>query len=86
MNKELKEYTSAELFKLAEQKAEEEKRLARPKPLLDKQDPLHNELMLLSESYLDDAERGREIDTYHAYELLMGLVYSDRVWDYINNL
>lgn len=84
MIKQLSEYSSEELFELAENKRKEEERLQQPKVQCYINSSETHALVDLAESYLKDETAGDDIDTQYAYEALMEFVYGNDVWDYIN--
>lgn len=88
MSKDISEYTSAELYKLAAEKQEQEFLTLRPKAInfedITEEDV--KKLISLAESCIEDEESVREVDTHCAYEALMKFVYGNKVWDYVNGL
>ncbi|CAH9013582.1 conserved hypothetical protein [Vibrio phage 249E41-1] len=60
--------------------------MSTPKVILKCNSGVNTELVSLAESYMQDEEQGRDIDTQWAYELLMKSVYGEDVFDYINSL
>ena len=88
MSKDISEYSSDELYKLAEEKRNEEFLSLRPRVVEFKnitEKDIQN-LIDLADSYMKERERSDEIDTHYAYETLMEFVYGDKVWDYVNGL
>lgn len=77
--------TSQELYTLAKQR-ELEERLVRPDIILPNDCDSNIQLISLAESYMDDEEDGREVDTQFAYETLMETVYGRDVWVYIDSV
>lgn len=86
MTKQLSDYSSAELFELAENKRKEEERLILPKVKCYINSGSMHALVDMAESYLKDEIVGNEVDTQYAYELLMEHVYGDGIWDYIEGV
>jgi len=86
MSKPIEEYTSEELYKLAENKREQEKIPLRPKVVCSINCSGIQGLVDLAETFLQEGEDVLEIDTRYAYEALMEFVYGDEVWPYINCL
>lgn len=86
MTKNISEYTSEELYKLAEQKREEEYRTLRPEVVCYINSSDTAGLVAVAEEFLKEEENLCEVDTQDAYEALMEFVYGNDVWDYINGL
>lgn len=70
----------------AKEKYEEEKKLSKPKVILESGSYTNDRLISLATNYMIDSEGGREIDSEYGYELVMELVYGKGVWNYLNNL
>lgn len=83
--KNINNMTSQELYALAKQRELEEKPV-RPDIILPNNCSVNIELISLAESYMNDEEDGREVDTQFAYETLMEIVYGRDVFEYINNI
>ena len=60
--------------------------MKRPNVVLKCNSGTKTELVSMAESYMEDEELGREIDSHYAYELLMKVMYGEDVFDYINSL
>ena len=88
MSKDISEYSSDELYKLAEKKRSEEFLALRPK-VIDFKDVTEEDiekLVELAEIFISEEENVLEVETQDAYEALMEFVYGVKVWDYINGL
>lgn len=88
MSKDISEYSSDELYKLAEKKRSEEFLALRPK-VIDFKDVTEEDiekLVELAEIFISDEENVLEVETQYAYEAIMEFVYGVKVWDYINGL
>lgn len=82
----LENLSLAQLYQLAREKEISENKVSRPKVVLNNNCSENIELIALAESYMDDEEEGREVDTNFAYEALMEVVYGKGIFDYINSL
>ena len=88
MSKDISEYSSDELYKLAEEKRNEEFLSLRPRVVEFKNitEKDIQKLIDLAEDFMKENENVLEVDTEYAYEALMEFVYGDKVWDYVNGL